>query len=114
MDEIIADIAARTELDTSVVQKSVGIIIGFLSHEAPAETVRPLLDKLPGAQAMADANSGIGGGLFGVFNALTGAGLGMSEVQTVAREFVKAAKARVGDQEVDSLLAKIPGISQFV
>jgi hypothetical protein len=114
MDEIIADIANRTGLDAAVVGKAVGIIVGFLSREAPAENTQPVLDKLPGAQALADANGGISGGLFGVFNALTSAGLGMGEVQTVSREFIRLAKAKAGEKEVDTLLATIPGIRQFI
>jgi len=52
MDEIIADIANRTGLDAAVVGKAVGIIVGFLSREAPAENTQPVLDKLPGAHQL--------------------------------------------------------------
>jgi hypothetical protein len=114
MDDVIAEIATRTGLDASVVRKAVGIIVGFLSREAPAEKAQPLLAKLPGAQQLADANGTISGGLFGIFTALSGAGLGMGEIQTIAREFIKVAKAKAGDKEVDALLATIPGISQFI
>jgi hypothetical protein len=114
MDELVDQIAAKTGLDQAVARKSVGIIVGFLRREGPADKVDAMIDKLPGARVLAD-ESGVGsGGLLGVFNDLAGAGLGMTEIQTVASAFLNFAKAKLGDQEVDGVIRSIPGLNQFV
>jgi hypothetical protein len=113
MDEIVDQIAATTGVTRAVVAKAVGIILGFLAEAAPGQ-VDPLLDKLPGARALAAANTGSGGSLIGVFNALTAAGLGMGEVQSVTRAFIATARAEVGNGAVDAVIAAIPGLGQFV
>jgi hypothetical protein len=114
MDEIIDQIAAKTGIDRAVARKAVGIVIGFLQREGPPETVPALIEKLPGAGALADQYGGAGSGLFGVFNDLTAAGLGMGEIQAVTREFMLLAKAKVGEREVDQVISAIPGLGQFV
>ena len=114
MDEIVDEIAAKTGVDRAVAKKAVGIIIAFLGREGPTGQVQALIDKLPGARGLADEYGGTGGGLFGVFNDLTAAGLGMGEVQSVTREFIALARARIGNREVDQVIGAIPGLGQFV
>lgn len=114
MDEFVDEIAAKTGLDRSVAKRAVGVVLGFLRREGPPAEVASLMEKLPGAQALADQYGGTGSGLLGVFNDLTAAGLGMAGVQGLTREFVSLAKARVGDREVDEVVGAIPGLSQFV
>ena len=114
MDELVEQIVTATGVDSAAAGRAVGIILGFISREAPPTTVRPLLDKLPGAEALAAENHGSGGGLLGVFNDLAGAGLGMSEIQSVVMAFVAAAKAKAGDREVNAVVGAIPGLSQFI
>lgn len=114
MDELVDQIAASTGLDRAVAKKAVGIIVGFLGREGPADEVNMMIDKLPGARALADV-SGVGsGGLLGVFNDLAGAGLGMTEIQAVASAFLNFAKTKLGDQEVDAVVRGIPGLNQFI
>ena len=72
-----------------------------------------MIDKLPGARDLI-GQGGTGRGLFGVFNDLAGAGLGMGEVQTLARTFLAEARAKIGADEVDSVVASIPGLGQFI
>ena len=95
-------------------KKTIGIIINFLGREGPPEKVQAIIDKLAGARALADENAGASGGLLGVFNDLTAAGLGMAQVQVVAREFVNFAKAKVGEADVNVVINAIPGLSQFM
>ena len=114
MDELVDQIAAKTGLDRAVTRRAVGIIINFLGREGPADKVQALIDKLPGARGLADENAGASGGLLGVFNDLTAAGLGMAQVQVVASEFVAFAKAKIGEGEVNAVVNAIPGLSQFV
>jgi hypothetical protein len=114
MDELVEQIAAKTGLGSAVVRKAVGIIINFLGREGPPEKVQAIIDKLAGARALGDENAGASGGLLGVFNDLTAAGLGMAQVQVVAREFVTFAKVKAGEAEVNAVINAIPGLTQFI
>lgn len=114
MEEAVAEIAAKTGLDPAIVRKAIGIIVNFLAREGPQEQIRMMMDKLPGAQALADQFSGASGGLLGAFNDLTAAGLSMSETQQVAAGFIGFAKAKMGDADVDAVIRNIPGLSQFI
>ena len=114
MDELVDQIAAGTGLDRAVAKKAVGIIVGFLGREGPADKVATMIDKLPGARALADENRRGSGGLLGVFNDLAGAGLGMTEIQAVASAFLAYAKTKIGEREVDDVVRGIPGLGQFI
>ena len=114
MDELVDDIVAKTGLERGVARKAVGIIINFLGREGPSDKVTALIDNLPGARALADEHSGASGGLLGVFNDLTGAGLGMAEIQSVTKAFVDYAKGRIGERDVTAVVSAIPGLGQFV
>lgn len=113
MDELVAQIAANTGIDPGVARKAVVIVLKFLASEAP-DRAGPLIDGLPGAREALAGAADVSGGIMGVFGALTGAGLGMGEVQGVAREFGTYARARLGNDAVDSVVGAIPGLSQFV
>ena len=114
MDQLIADVAAKTGVSTSVARKGIAIIIAFLAREAPADKAAALLDKLPGARDLAKESTARGSGLMGVFGDLTGAGLGMSGVQQTARLFGAYARKTAGDADVDAVIRSVPGLSQFV
>jgi hypothetical protein len=114
MDQLIADVAAKTGVSSSVARKAVAIIASFIAREAPADKATLMLDRIPGARELAKESTGRGAGLMGVFNDLTGAGLSMNGVQQVARMFVAHAKSTIGDKDVDVVIRSIPGLSQFV
>ncbi len=113
MDEVVDQIVASTGLDADAVWSALGILLSYLRGEAPAK-VEPLLDKLPGARELADRQGKIRGGIFGAFNAISGAGLGLGEMQTVAREFRAYAINVAGEQAVDDVLAAVPTLRQFI
>jgi hypothetical protein len=113
MDELLQKIAADTGIDQARVRKAVGIIVNFLSHEGPADKVQALVDKL-GIRSLADESSGASGGLLGVFNDLTAAGLGMSQIQSVTRAFIAYARTKAGSSDVDAVIGAIPGLGQFI
>lgn len=113
MDEIVEQIVKATGVEQAAVSRAVAIIIAFVAREAPAAVTQPMLQKINGAGAIA-ANGAVSGGLFGVFNALTSAGLSLAEIQSVVMAFVAAAKLKVGDREVNAVVAAIPGLSQFI
>jgi hypothetical protein len=114
MDELIGQITATTGVDEPIARRSAGIIINFLAHNAPASAVDPLLDALPGARQLAAESGGGSSGLMGIFGELTEAGLGMGDIQPVARALVDYARAKAGQEKIDAVVSAIPGLSQFV
>ena len=114
MDELVANVANAAGLDPATARKAVVIILQFLVNAGPRDNVAGLVDALPGAR---EALGNAGGGpadLMSAFGALTGAGLGMGEVQSAATAFGKAARDKVGPENFDSVVASVPGLSQFV
>ena len=122
MDELVDRIVARVGVDRAVAEKSVGIIFDFLAKEGPTEKVHTLLARLPGADAaLAAARANDAGGMFGSMGGIMGvgsrlmaAGLGMGEIQGVTRELIAYAREKVGDAEVDEVVAAVPGLGQFI
>jgi hypothetical protein len=85
--------------------------------------VQALLDRLPGANELMQAQEGLdasGGGMFamgGIMGAGTkmmAAGLSMDQVQGVTRETIAYAREKAGDDAVGEIVGAIPGLSQFV
>jgi hypothetical protein len=78
-----------------------------------------LIDGLPGAEALIEANQGGGGmfdmgGVMGVGTKLMGTGLNMTQVQSVTKEIIAFTREKAGDEAVGEIVAAIPGLSQFV
>src|SRR5690606_3154816 len=115
MDELVAEISAKTGVSADVARRAVTIILQFLQRDGPSDKVQALLDALPGANDAVNAAPPLsGGGIMGVFNDLSAAGLGMGEIQNVAGEFVGFARKKIGAEPVDAVVGAIPGLSQFV
>jgi hypothetical protein len=120
MDELVGRLVANIGIDRTVAEKSIGIILDFLLKEAPADKVQPLIDQLPGAQALAEEAAGQSGGMFsmgglmGAGTRLMGLGLSMGQVQDVTREIIAFAREKVGEDAVGEIVAAVPGLSQFV
>jgi len=120
MDELIGQLAAKAGIDKAVAEKTIGIVLGFLRKEGPADKVQALIDKIPGAEAAisASGNSGgltnlMGGGLMALGTKLMGLGLGMSEIQNVARELFRFGRDKIGADQMGEIIAGTPGLSQF-
>jgi hypothetical protein len=120
MDELIAQLTAKVGIEQDVAAKTVGIILGFLRNEGPAEPVNELIEKIPGAEDAIASNSGggglsslMGGGLMALGSKLMALGLGMGEIQSVARELFKFGRAKIGSDAMDKIIAGTPGLSQF-
>ncbi len=121
MDELIEQLSAKVGIDKAVAEKTVGIILGFLRTEGPADQVQQLIDKIPGAEAAIESNGSAGGGLGGFLGGglmalgskLMGLGLGMGEIQSVARELFKFGRDKIGSDKIDQIIAGTPGLSQF-
>lgn len=122
MDELIARLVDKVGVDKVAAEKSIGIILDFLVKEGPPDKVQALVDKLPGAQALIEAQQAgdTGGGMFamgGVMGAGTkmmGAGLSMGQVQGVAKEVLAFIREKAGEDAVGEVVGAIPGLSQFV
>jgi len=120
MDELIGQLAAKAGVDTAVAEKTVGIILGFLRSEGPSDKVQALIDTIPGAEAaIAASNEGgglsrlMGGGLMAVGTRLMALGLGIGEIQNIARELFKFGRDKIGVDQMGEIISGTPGLSQF-
>ena len=112
MDELVEQLAAKAGIDRAVAEKTIGIILGFLRKEGPSDQVQALIDKIPGAESAVEA-SNKGGGLMALGSRLMGLGLGMGEIQNVARELFKFGRDRIGADQMGEIIAGTPGLSRF-
>jgi len=120
MDELIGRLASKAGIDSAVAEKTVGIILNFLRSEGPSDKVQALIDQIPGAEAaMAASNNNgtisrlMGGGLMAVGTRLMGLGLGMGEIQSIARELFRFGRDKIGADQMGAIIAGTPGLSQF-
>ena len=120
MDELIGRLAAKAGIDDVVAEKTIGIILGFLRNEGPSDKVQALIDNIPGAEAAISASGNgaglgrlMGGGLMAVGTRLMGLGLGIAEIQNVARELFQFGRDKIGADQMGEIIAGTPGLSQF-
>jgi len=120
MIELIERLAASTGIDAAVAEKAAGIILGYLQSEGPAEDVQALINQFPGAEALVAASSSggvlsklMGGGVMALGARLMGLGLGLSDIQRIARELVRLGREKIGADQMDKIIAGTPGLSQF-
>ena len=120
MDELIGQLAAKAGIDSAVAEKTVGIVLGFLRKEGPADKVQALIDKIPGAEAAISASSEgaglsrlMGGGLMAVGTRLMALGLGVGEIQNIARELFRFGRDKIGADQMGEIISGTPGLSQF-
>ena len=118
MDELIGRLVSDVGVDRGAAETAVGIILDFLSKEGPADSIKTMVAKLPGAEALrqkAAEQGGSGmGGVMGAGMAMMGAGLSMDQVQAVTRQFIAFAREKVGEDAVGAIVGSIPGLAQFV
>jgi hypothetical protein len=120
MDELITRLAVGAGSDNFIAEKIIGIIPGFLRNEGPSDTVQASIDKIPGAEAAispSNHNGGLsrlmGGGLMALGTKLTGLGLGMGDIQNVARELFRFGRDQIGPDQMGDIIAGTPGLNQF-
>jgi len=120
MDELIGQLADEAGIDTAVAEKTVGIILGFLRSEGPSDKVQALIDTIPGAEAViAASNEGggltrlMGSGLMAVGTRLMALGLGIGEIQNIARELFRFGRDKIGADQMGEIISGTPGLSQF-
>ncbi len=120
MDELVGRLAAEAGIDNGVATKTAGIILGFLRNEGPTDKVQVLIDRIPGAEAAiaASSNGGgldrlMGGGLMALGTRLMGLGLGIGEIQNIARELFRFGRDKIGSDRMGEVISGTPGLSQF-
>jgi hypothetical protein len=120
MDELTAWLASKAGIEDNVAEKTIGIILGYLRNEGPSDKVQALIDKIPGAEtAISASESGggltklMGGGLMAVGTRLMGLGLGIGDIQNIARELFRFGRDKIGEDQMGAIIAGTPGLSQF-
>jgi hypothetical protein len=126
MDELIGQLASKAGIDSVVAEKkivtekAIGIMLGFLRSEGPSDQVQALIDQIPGAEAaIAASNSGgglarlMGGGVMAAGTRLMSLGLGIGEIQNIARELFRYGRDKIGVDQMGEIVAGTPGLSQF-
>ena len=120
MDELTGRLVSTAGIDSAVAEKTLGIILNFLRNEGPSDKVEALIDQIPGAEAAIAAsndNGGLlrlmGGGLMAVGTRLMGLGLGVRDIQIIAREIFRFGRDKVGAKRMGEIIAGTPGLSHF-
>jgi len=123
MDELVARLVAKVGIDQATAERAIGIIFEFLLKEGPPDKVQALIDRLPGAAELMEAQEGVDasggggfamGGIMGAGTKLMTAGLSMGQVQAVTRETIAFARETAGDDAIGEIVGAIPGLSQFI
>ena len=120
MDDMIDELAAKAGIDSVFAEKTVRIILSFLRNEGPSDKVQALIDKIPGTEATITAsNTGgglarlMGGGLMALRTRLMSLGLGITEIQNIARELLRFGRDKIGADRMGEIISQTPGLSQF-
>jgi hypothetical protein len=120
MDELIGRLAEKAGIEKAVAEKSVGIMLGFLRNEGPSDKVQALIDNIPGAEAViAASGSGgglsrlMGGGLMALGAKLMGLGLGMAQIQNIARELFRFGRDKIGADRMGEIIAGTRGLKEL-
>ena len=133
MQELVSGIAEKLGIDSSIVEKAIGIILNFLQSSGPSDQVGELIGKLPGAGdlmakvsggggdsesgGLAGALGGMlggGGGLMAALGQLQSLGLDVEQSKAVAGETIAFAKEKAGDDLVSRITDSIPGLNQVL
>ena len=116
MDELIDRLATKAGIDNIVAEKSIGIRPGFIRGAGPSDKVQARSDNIPGSEAaIAAGNPGrlMGNGLTAVGARLMALGLGISEIESMARELFKFCRDKVGADHMGEIIGETLGLSQF-
>ncbi|HXI07675.1 MAG: DUF2267 domain-containing protein [Bradyrhizobium sp.] len=120
MDELVGQLAVKAGIDSAVAEKTLGIMLGFLRNEGPPDKVQALIDIIPGAEAAiaaSERSAGLfgvmGGGLMAVGSRLMALGLGVNEIQDIARELFRFGRDKIGAEHMGEIISGTPGLGQF-
>ena len=120
MDELIGQLAEKAGIERAVAEKTIGIMLNFLRNEGPPQQVQALIDGIPGAETViAASRTGgglsrlMGGGLMAVGSRLIGLGLGITDIQAIARDLFRFGRDKIGADQMSAIVAGTPGLSQL-
>ncbi|MGI9415056.1 MAG: DUF2267 domain-containing protein [Hyphomicrobiales bacterium] len=124
MDAVISRIVDEVGINRDLASKAVGIMLGLVKADGDKDLVHELMLALPGAEQLADAESGGGllgsfGGAFGggsmiALGKLTGAGLNTDQIRSIAEIVFDHAKEHAGETLVNNVVGSIPGLGSYV
>ena len=115
MENLINQITSDLDSSDEQAKDAIAIIFNFLQTSGPPDKVTQIFDSLPGATDIANGYDSSGdGSLMGAYNELTALGLGMGDVQSLAKIILNYLKENADESTVDEVIAAIPGLSQFV
>jgi hypothetical protein len=132
MEELVARLTAVAGVDAATAEKATAIILAFLDKEAPADAISRLLDAIPGARDLVNAElnaEGGGGGVLGMLGGmfggggggisalggqLMGVGLDLGQMQAIGKELFSFAAEKAGPDVVGRIVNEVPGLAQFV
>jgi hypothetical protein len=95
MDELIGQLAPEAGIDGVMAEETIGIALGFLRNDN------------------AGFSRSKGCGLMAIGSRLMALGLGMSEIQGVARELFRFGRDKIGADQMGEIISGAPGLSQF-
>lgn len=130
MEQLISKITAAAGIDAEKAQGAVGVVLGFLQKEGPADAVGELLGKIPGAQGLIEKSGddagggglmgavgglmgGGAGGIMGLVGQLQGMGLDMTQMQEVGKTLISHGKDLVGEDTMAKITSSVPGLDQL-
>lgn len=120
MDELIERLTSKVGLERDVARRTVGLILGFLRSEGPTDKVQVLIDSIPGSEAVIEPAGSrgafgklLGSGVMGLGAKLMGLGLGMAQIQSIARELFKYGRDKIGEDGMQEIIAGTPGLSKL-
>lgn len=124
MNDLVNQVADAVGIEGDTAETAIGMMLGFLQREGDADAVEKMIAAIPGAAGLVaahgDAKSGgllgglLGGGIMGLGQQLMGLGLGMGEITGLAKQTIQVAREHAGDEVVDTVVASVPGLSQFI
>ncbi len=118
MNDLVEEVAEKMGLEVGIAEKAIGYMLAFLDREADGDAVEQMMAAIPDASDLVVAHNENGGSMFGgimgLGQQLMHAGLGVSEINTLARQTMQVARQHAGDEVVDRVIASVPGLNQFV
>ena len=120
MDELVEQPAAKAGNGDAVAEETFSIILGFLRSQGPTDEVQVSIDQIPGAEAaIAASTSGtslarlMDRGSMALGTRLVGLGLGISEIQSIARQLFKFDHDKIGADQMGEIIAGTPGLGRL-
>ncbi|OYX88115.1 MAG: hypothetical protein B7Y84_09560 [Azorhizobium sp. 32-67-21] len=124
MRDLIARLQTKLGISEDAARRAIEVVVGFISHEAPAGALDELDAAIPGLKVLAetlpdDATIPAGSRHFGgmarlmmLADRMMAAGMTMPQVQDATREIIAYARERAGAPLVERIVAAIPGLRQ--